>query len=178
MCLVGSCKDGVSTLSLISEAKPDLVIMGLNLTGEVDAVEVCRRIKNAPDPPHVLIHAAYNLPDNICRCLLSGADSFLHKSVTCQELLGAVRKTAAGERVWLTGEQTEDSRLGTADLRKDVLLTPKEREVLTLMASHHTDAGIARRLYIGQPTVKTHTRNVLRKLGLKTRRDLFMPRST
>lgn len=118
ICVIGDCGNGDSALPIFEESRPDLIVMGLNLVGPMNAAVVCNRIKNTPEPPRVLIHAAYNLPDNICRCLLAGADSFLHKSVTCQRLLEAIHKTLAGERLWITGEHVEQPKLGGDFQRK------------------------------------------------------------
>lgn len=177
ICVIGDCGNGDSALPIFEESRPDLIVMGLNLVGPMNAAVVCNRIKNTPEPPRVLIHAAYNLPDNICRCLLAGADSFLHKSVTCQRLLEAIHKTLAGERLWITGEHVEQPKLGGGFSEENVRLTFREREILALMASHYTDMDIAQELHICQPTVKSHTRSVLKKLGLTNRRQIFSPPS-
>jgi DNA-binding CsgD family transcriptional regulator len=88
-----------------------------------------------------------------------------------------MRRTAAGERVLSLGGAVAEpgSRLGGAP--EGALLTPKEREVLVLVLRRCSNAEIAETLYLSLPTVKTHLRNILRKLGAKNHRELFQTRA-
>lgn len=171
--VVGEAGDGREALRLVEETMPDLVILGLNLTGEVDGVEACRRMKDLPKPPRVLVHAAYNLSGYVSVGLLGEADGYLHKRAYPQKLLDAIHRTAAGERVWLSGDAHGESRFRMHTTPGESDLTQKEREVLALMLRRCTNAEIARKLYLSLPTVKTHVRNILRKTGAKNRKDLF-----
>lgn len=175
--VVGETGDGEEALRLVREARPDLVVLGLNLTGETDGIEVCRRIKDLPEPPRVLIHTAYDFTDDVWSCLLAGADGYLHKRVCCEELLEIMRRTAAGERVLSLGGAVAESRSRLGGAPGGALLTPKEREVLVLVLRRCSNAEIAETLYLSLPTVKTHLRNILRKLGAKNRRELFQTRA-
>jgi DNA-binding NarL/FixJ family response regulator len=175
MSVVGEAEDGKGAVELAETLKPDLVVLGLNLTGEPDGVEVCQRMKSLPDPPLVLVHTAYNFADDVASCLLAGADGFVHKSVGHGRLLEAMRRVAAGARVWMPGEKVGEPRSRIDAAPSGVELTPKEREVLAQMARGHSNAEIARRLYLSLPTIKTHVRNILRKFGAKSREDLFQP---
>src|SRR5215210_4556238 len=82
MRVIGESKDAEDALASIMMARPDLAILGLNLTGEMDSVELCHRIKAASPSLRVLIHTAYNFLDDLSSCYLAGADGFVHKSTT------------------------------------------------------------------------------------------------
>jgi two-component system response regulator DevR len=95
--VVGQAESGGEALRLIAEAAPDLVVLGLNLVGDPDGIEVCRQIKTVPDAPYVLIFTAYNFAEDMASSLLAGADSYLHKRNSGEALLDAVRRTVSGE---------------------------------------------------------------------------------
>lgn len=174
--VVGEAGDGGEALRLVEETRPDLVIMDLNLQGEVDGAEVCRRTKSVgPRPPRVLVYTSGESAEEVSSCLLAGADGCLPKRAVNEELLDAIRRAAAGERVWdleeLVASEVPKSRLRPEP--KDARLTPKEREVVGLMLRRYTNARIAEELHLSLPTVKTHVRNILGKLGLKSRWEIF-----
>jgi DNA-binding NarL/FixJ family response regulator len=174
--VVGESGSGEETVKLAEETRPDLVVLGLNLVEEMDGVETCRRLKEFPEPPRVLVHTSQNLPEAVYSCLFAEADAFLHKSAGCERLLEAMRRAARGERVWLSGERVGKPRSHLLTTPGVARLTHREREVLVLMLRRHTDADIAKALVVSTDTVKSHTRSVLRKLGFKGRGELFRPR--
>ncbi len=167
MWVVGETGDGCEALDIVEEVDPHLVIVGLNLAGEPDGVEVCWQLKALPRPPRVLVHTSYNFTADVSSCLLAGADGYLHKSACCEEFLTTVRRTALGERVWRPGGGQTPANAG------NVCLTPKEKEILLLMLRGLSNAEMTRKLYLSLPTIRTHVRNVLRKLGAKNRKELF-----
>lgn len=169
MWVVGETGDGCEALEIVEEVDPHLVIVGLNLVGEPDGVEVCWRLKALPRPPRILVHTAYNFTADVSTCLLAGADGYLHKSACCEEFLATIRRTARGERTWSIGG-------GSPKYPEErVCLTPKEREILVLMLRGFSNAEMAEKLYLSLPTIRTHVRNILRKLGAKNRRELLQP---
>lgn len=173
MWVVGETGDGCEALDIVKDVNPQLVIVGLNLVGEPDGVEVCWRLKALPRPPRVLVHTSYNFTADVSSCLLAGADGYLHKSACCEEFLAAIRRTARGERAWSIGGGGPRRGAGTPEGR--VCLTPKEREILLLMLRGFSNAEMTEKLYLALPTIRTHVRNILRKLGAKNRRELFQP---
>jgi CheY-like chemotaxis protein len=72
--VVGETGDGEEALRLVREARPELVLLGLNLTGGTDGIEVCRRIKDLSEPPRVLIHTDHDFTDDVWSCLVAGAE--------------------------------------------------------------------------------------------------------
>lgn len=171
--VVGEAGAGEGALRLVRELEPDLVTLGLNLTDEADGIHCCWRIKELPDPPKVLVHTTYNFTDDVSSCLLAGADSYVHKRCECEELLGAMRRTVEGERVWWLGGKTGDLRSRFDSTSNGNTLTEREREVVVMMIRRHNDAEIAKGLHLSVPTVKTHVRSIMRKLNLKNRWELY-----
>ena len=102
--VVGECGRGDEAARLVEETHPELVILSLDTTGEMEGLEACRRLKALPDAPYVLVQTAFNYTKDLLSCLLAGADSCLHKHAGCEELLDAVRRTASGERILRLGE--------------------------------------------------------------------------
>ena len=173
MRVIDESDHGEETLCLVEETRPDLLIVGLNLKGETSGVEVCQETKTLPDSPKIMVYAAYNFAEQVAFCLLSKADSCVHKSVFCEELLHAVRRTAEGERVWLPhADATESQRPAPGT----DALTVKEREILVLLLSGYSNPDMAEELYVTVPTIRTHVRSVLRKLGVGCRRELVRSR--
>ena len=175
MCIINETESGEEAIQIVGKMHLDLVILGLNLVGDPDGIETCRRLKRLPEPPCLLVHTAYDFTEDVSSCLLAGADSYLHKRSCCEELLETVRRTVAGERVWTIGDGTGGSRPRPCAAPNDYRLTPKEREVLSLLLRQWSNTEIAQKLYVSLPTVKTHVRSILRKFGAKSRKELFQP---
>lgn len=174
--VAGESDNSDEVLCLVEELEPDLLILGLNLKGEKTGIEVCQETKALPEPPRVLVYAAYDFIEHIAFCLLGEADSYLHKSIGCVELLDAVRCTVAGERVWRLQETGTDVILRVHNTSNSAGLTAKEREVLVLLLCGCSNPEIAEKLYVAVPTVRTHVRSILRKLGATCRKDLSKSR--
>jgi DNA-binding NarL/FixJ family response regulator len=174
MQIVGEADSPEEILRLTRELLPDLVILPLGLGGEYVGVEICREIKAMKKAPYVLICTAYNSQDDIFACFLAGADSYVHRSETPARLLQSMRDTYSGKRVWLLGTEVPKEELGGQRENLDSpSLTPREKEVLGFMLQSMTNPQIARALSCSLPTVKTHVSNILRKLNLKSRKDLL-----
>ncbi|MGH3358964.1 MAG: response regulator [Nocardioidaceae bacterium] len=171
--VVGEAATSGDALGCISDLAPDLVILPLRLEGEPRGVELCRELKSSATAPKVLIYSSYNSTEEASSSFLSGADSFVHKGEDSGRLLDTIRATAAGRRVWLLGVETKDQSAKLQELMEDSGLTRREQEVLGFMLQRLTNAQIANELFVELPTVKTHVSNILAKLGLRSRRDLF-----
>ena len=171
--VVGEFGTGEEAFWLVGAVRPDLVVLTLNLTGDMDGIETLLRMKALPDPPRVLVHTAYNSADDLTSCFLAGADGFVHKSSGREEFLEAVRSAASGELVWFPGERAGDPRSLVDTTPAGASLTPREREVLASMLRRHSNAEIAEALHISAQTAKNHASKVLRKLGMQSRKELF-----
>jgi DNA-binding NarL/FixJ family response regulator len=148
------------------------VLLDLRLEGEDSGIEVCREIKGARDAPLVVLFTAHTGAEDVAAAVLAGADGYLHKGVAGEDLAQSLRRVEGGEKVWLLTTANEEARERVEGAAEDARLTPKEREVLTLMLRRYTNAEISSELYISLYTAKNHVSSILRKLGLKSRRDL------
>ncbi|MFE0133047.1 response regulator [Streptomyces sp. NPDC059037] len=172
--VVGTAADGAQAVRLCRELLPDLVLMDVRMP-VMDGIEATGRL--AGTGTRVLILTTFDLDEHVYDALSAGAAGFLLKDVTAEHLFDAVRVVAAGEGL-LAPTVTrrliaEFARLrpgppsGSA-ARLDAL-TPRETEVLRLIAEGLSNPEIAGRLHVSEETVKTHVSRVLGKLGLRDR---------
>ena len=162
--VVGEAPDGETAVSLAERRRPDVIVMDLRMPG-MDGIEATEEIMRRLPDARVLIFTAYSERALLQRGLESGARGYILKEAPHETLLRAIEKVAAGETFVdpalmsvLTG-----ARGGT-----DVL-TPREREILQLLADGMSNADVAGQLFISQETVKSHVRHILTKLEADTR---------
>ncbi|MFI6521923.1 response regulator [Spirillospora sp. NPDC050679] len=176
LAVTGTAADGAEAVRLCGRRdgrRPDVVLMDVRMP-VMDGIEATRRITRAPDAPRVLMLTTFDLDEHVYDALVAGASGFLLKDVTAERLFDAVRVVAAGEAL-LAPNVTRRLIGEFARLRprppSPVLsaLTPRETDVLRLVAEGLTNAEIAARLVVGEETVKTHVSRLLRKLGLRDR---------
>ena len=175
--VVGTASDGAEAVEICGELRPDLVLMDVRMSG-MDGIEATRRLSRAAGGgPRVLILTTFDLDGYVYDALCAGASGFLLKDVTAERLFDAVRVVAAGEALLapavtrrLIGEfarlrpsQETPASPGLA------ALTPRETQVLRLIAEGLSNPEIAARLVVTEETVKTHVSHVLTKLGLRDR---------
>ncbi|WP_193312933.1 response regulator transcription factor [Georgenia subflava] len=161
----------------VAVRRPRLVVLDVVLGGRPVGPALCRTIKDEAAPA-VLVLTARTAPAEVTAMYLAGADSLVHRTSPPATLLATVRATIEGRRVWAPahheiGPPPGDGHHDPAEQLAPEHLTPREREVLGLLLQHCPNADIAAALHLGLPTVKTHVRAVLRKLGLARRQDLF-----
>jgi DNA-binding NarL/FixJ family response regulator len=183
--VLGTAADGGEAVRVCRDLRPDVVLMDVRMPS-LDGIEATRQLADAgagvgADPgdpgPRVLILTTFDLDEYVFDALRAGASGFLLKDVTAERLFDAVRVVAAGEALLAPAVTrrliSEFTRLrpvsGTP--RSAVLgaLTPRETEVLRLVAEGMSNPEIARRLVVTEETVKTHVSRILAKLGLRDR---------
>lgn len=169
--LVGDTGDEGELIRLVQERRPDIVILDLNLTGGSDRFGICCKLKALTRAPRILVYSAYNFSDEVASCLLM-ADAYVGKDVCCQWLTAAIHRIGVGYARH-PGEVFGGHGDVSGGLGGGARLTAKEREIATMMFSHRSNTEIAATLHLSLPTVKTHVRNVLRKLGADSRAELF-----
>lgn len=174
--VVGEATSADSGLRLASELTPDVVVLPVLLTGEFKGLELGTQLKLLAEPPKVLIYSSYNSPVETASSFLAGADSFIHRSANPARLLETIRATAGGRRVWLAAAKPPEVTSSLHEYGTAFRLTRREQEVLGLILQHRTNAQIANRLVIELPTVKSHVRKILGKLGVRGRQELFEDR--
>jgi DNA-binding NarL/FixJ family response regulator len=164
--VVGSAVDGAEAVARLADLRPDVVLMDLrmpNLDG-AGATEIITR-----DHPgvRVVVLSTYDTDADIVRAVAAGASGYLLKDAPLAVLSDAIRAAARGETVLAPPVAARlMSRMRAPAVEP---LTPRELQVLTLVADGLTNAQIGRRLFIGEATVKTHLLRVFGKLGVDDR---------
>jgi DNA-binding NarL/FixJ family response regulator len=177
--VVGVAGDGEQALRRIPAARPDVVVLDLRLP-MLDGVETTRRIAAEHPGVRVLVLSASGEERDVLAAIKAGATGYLVKSASREELLDAVRRTAAGDAVFTPGLAGlvlgEFRRMMSDDARGESTagpgLTERETEILRLVAKGLSSRQIAERLVLSHRTVQNHTQNVLAKLQLHNRVEL------
>jgi DNA-binding NarL/FixJ family response regulator len=171
--VVGEAADGADVVPLVATLRPDVVVLDIRMP-LVDGIQATRDLhRKVENPPRVLILTTFGDDENVYAALHAGADGFLPKRARPAEIVDAVRVVAAGEsllfpaaiRSLAARQAPADARVGAAVAH----LTPRERDILRLVARGLSNAEIAEEMFLGLQTVKTHVSSVLRKLGARDR---------
>ncbi len=167
--IVGTASSGEEALALVPSTSPDLVVMDLRMPG-IDGDEATARILAAHPGVRVLILTTYETDDAILSAIAAGASGYLLKAAPEDELLAGVRAVAAGE----VALAPSVSRMLVARTREPARpagpeLSPRELEVLRLVAEGLSNREIGSRIHLGEATVKTHLMKAFGKLGVNDR---------
>jgi DNA-binding NarL/FixJ family response regulator len=172
--VVGESADGLAALEAAKELRPDIVLMDIRMPN-LDGIEATRRIAATDAAPRILILTTFDLDDYVYEALRAGASGFLLKDARAEDLCGAVRTVAGGEALLsptITRKLIESyTRRPPPSAHPTNLgeLTPRELEVLRLVARGMSNNDIARKLVVGDATVKTHVARIFSKLDLHDR---------
>jgi len=168
--VVGEAADGAEAVGLAESERPDLVLMDLRMPG-VDGATATASIVAAGHGTRVLVLTTYETDDHILAAIEAGASGYLLKAAPQAEILAGIRAVAAGETVLAPSIAAKLVSRVRADAVSEPLptLSPREREVLALVADGRSNPEIARALYLGEATVKTHLLHVFEKLGVNDR---------
>jgi NarL family two-component system response regulator LiaR len=168
--VVGEAGDGRQALAVVAATRPDVLLLDLYMPLP-DGHAVLAALHDTPHRPAVVVLTSATDDENLVRAMHAGATSYVLKTAPAEHVIAAVRVAAAGSAT-LSPELL--TRL-TQALRRPAApdpfepLSPRERDVLLLIARGHSNRQIARDLVIGEQTVKTHVRSILSKLGLQDR---------
>lgn len=169
--VVGQAADGEEAVELICELRPDLAIVDIELPG-INGIEVVRAVHQRVPGIRFLVVSAYDDHAYLIEALAAGVAGYLLKTVSGRELVHAVRAAAGGSVVFdeavsqrLTGTRAQGVQQPSLDL------TPRETDVLSLLARGLSNRKIAAELGLGLRTVESHVSNVLSKLGLTSRTE-------
>ena len=172
--VVGEAATGQEGIQAVARFHPDLALVDIRMPG-MDGIAATRRIVGAVVPARVCVITNYGNDDYLFDALEAGASGFLLKTDTPERIVATVRAVAAGEFALgaeATGLLVSKYRSHPRPrVRATAVagLTPREHEVLLLVADGLTNAEIAERLVLGEGTVKTHVAHILAKLGLRDR---------
>jgi len=174
LAVVGEASDGLKVAALAERLKPDVLVLDLMMPG-LSGFDVTRRVTKRLPKTRVVILTMYSSEAHVVEALRSGAMAYVVKDASADELVTAIREASAGRR-FLSAPFSNDlietylKRPGGTDPYET--LTPREREVLHLVAEGLTSSEIAARLFISPRTAESHRANLMRKLGLRSRTDL------
>ncbi|MGN9845013.1 response regulator [Nonomuraea sp. H19] len=171
--VVGEAADGREAVAVARRTRPDIVLMDISMP-RLDGLSAARELLDEPSPPKVITLTTFDTDENLYAALRAGTSGFLLKVSPPEQLLEAIRVVHAGDALLdpaVTSRviATFAGRADPAPSPRLAELTPRELEVLRLLARGLTNAEIARELYVGEATVKTHVARVLMKLNLRDR---------
>jgi DNA-binding NarL/FixJ family response regulator len=173
MNVTGEAADGVEAVTLVRRLRPDVVLMDIAMPRQ-DGLTATRALLAAPHAPRIIVLTTFDTDENLYNALRAGASGFLLKVSSPEHLITAIRVVAAGEALLDPAVTTRviSAFAGTPDPSPPAELaelTPRETDVLRLMARGLSNAEIAASLTVGEATVKTHVARVLMKLDLRDR---------
>ena len=171
--VVGQAEDGAAAVETVAATQPQVVLMDLNMPRQ-DGVEATRRIRADHPGTQVVVLTTYSDDESILGALQAGALGYLTKDATRAEIGRAVLAAAAGQAVL---DPAVQQRLLSAAVRAPATqpdhdpdeLTPRESDVLRLIAQGKSNREIARALYVSEATVKTHVNRIFAKTGSRDR---------
>ena len=163
--IVGQAATGEEALDVVAATRPDVVLCDLRLGAGMDGVAVTRALASTPDPPAVVILTTYDHDVDIVRAVEAGAAGYLLKDATPHQIAAAVA-AAAGETI-LSAELTQ--RVIHTMRHRSAGLSPRELDVLRLVAQGLSNRETAAQLFVSEATVKSHLIHAFGKLGVDSR---------
>lgn len=181
MDVAGEAADGTEAVELVRARGADVVLMDIRMPG-TDGIEATRAITADPAlaDVKVLILTTFEIDEYVAEAVRAGARGFIGKGADPEELLAAIETVAAGEPMLSAAAtaalmarfQAHAPRHWVKETERLAELTPREREVLVLVASGLTNDGISQRLRLSRHTVKTHVNRAMTKIGVSERAQL------
>lgn len=171
--VVAEASTGKEAIEKARAHQPDIVLMDVRMEG-MDGIEACREIRSEFPDIRVLMLTSYAEEETVVAALLAGAAGYVLKNVGRTRLLEALRSVARGESLLdskVTRGVLEKLVAGKSKQEPDDDLTPREKEVLTLIAEGATNKEIAAKLVVSENTARNHVSHILAKLGFSRRSE-------
>ncbi len=178
--VVAEASDGAEAIAATRIHRPDVVLMDL-IMPRTDGIEATAKLRDLPNPPHVIALTTWDVDDAVLRALAAGASGYLLKTTEPKNIIHAVRAVVAGDAVlsprstrqlldYMAGDQSSSARR-EAEVSMSGL-TDREREIATLVGNGFSNPEIAGRLFLAEATVKTHLSTIQTKLDARNRVDI------
>lgn len=168
---VGTANDGETLLQLVRDQNPNIVITDIRMP-KLDGIQATKKIKKEFPQTKILVFTMFDQEDAVKQMLKAGADGYILKNASLEDVLTAVRSINNGNTYF-------DEQISIPEIEeeptanRDQLLTRRQSQILHLIAQGKTSLEIADELYIGVYTVDTHRKNMARILGLKGKGELL-----
>jgi DNA-binding NarL/FixJ family response regulator len=168
--VIAEASDGIAGLEVVARVRPDIAVIDIGLPGK-DGIALTRELKAEPNAPGIVVLTMHELDDEVLAALAAGADAYCVKSSDPAVVIDAIRTVASGGAYF-------DPKIAHVVLRKlsgtqaqpaSSPLTPRETEILKLIAEGIGNAEIAEKLYVSLGTVKGHVTDILEKLSASDR---------
>jgi two-component system nitrate/nitrite response regulator NarL len=170
--VIGEASNGEQGVELAKQLDPDLILLDLNMPG-MNGLDTLDKMRQTDLSGRIVVFSVSNHEDDVVTALKRGADGYLLKDMEPEDLLAALHNAAGGKMVLsealtpvLAASLRESRPSGDRDIQS---LTPRERDIIKLIAEGLPNKVIARRLNITESTVKVHVKHLLKKMKLKSR---------
>ena len=172
--VIGEASDGAGAIEQVPVLKPDVLLLDLRMP-EVNGIEVLTNLSASGQLPPTLILTTFDDDELVLAGIRAGAKGYLLKDVALEDLLDAVRTLSVGQTL-INPAITQRLQQGLKDhhiefsaLEQPEAMTPRETEILRLMAGGYSNKEIARALDVAEGTIKNHVSNILSKMGVRDR---------
>jgi DNA-binding NarL/FixJ family response regulator len=164
--VIGEAGGGLEAIALCQALRPEVLVLDMRMP-DLNGVEVCKRMVELAPEIRIVVLSSFADDEDVFGALSAGAASYIMKDVAPDALVAAIRGVASGQTVLdsAVAQRVFDGGARPVQPLEAGTLSPREREVLDLMAQGLTNRQIAARLWISDPTVKTHVSHILAKLG-------------
>jgi two-component system response regulator NreC len=179
--IIGEAEDGRAAVELAEKEEPDVVLMDISMPG-LNGLEATRQIRKRAPHVKILILSAFDNDEYVVQVVRSGANGYVLKNTTADELYTAIRTVHSGRSYFspsvsravldVSPGTEQGGENSSSSLEPKSPLTPREREILQLIAEGETHAQVAEKLHISVRTVDTHCNNIVKKLDIHDRSGL------